>query len=66
MDIKSKQIVLMTFLLPESSTPTTLTTPEASKHYSNHFASRCHHFSRAPRGLQPHRLRPGTAAVVSC
>ena len=63
MDIKSKQTVPMTVSLPKSSTPTTLTTPEASKHYFNYFASRCHNLSRAPRGLQPPL---GTAAAVIC
>ena len=63
MESKSKQDVTMTFSPPESSTPTTGTTPEASKRYFDFKSSSCHALSHALRGLQP---PPGTAAAVSC
>ena len=70
MDIKSKQTVPMTFSLPKSSTPTTLTTPEASKHYFDYFLRRAVIVSRvrALRLVARCQLQPpsGTAAAVSC
>ena len=48
--IKSKQTVPMTVSLPELTTPTTWTTPEASKCYFNYFPSSCRHLSLTPRG----------------
>ena len=63
MDIKTEQTVLMTFSLPESSTPTTWTTPEASQHYFNYFPSSCHHLSSASRGAP---AASGRAAAIIC
>ena len=51
MDIKSKQTVQMTVSLPESSSPTTWTTPETNTRYYNYFSSSCHHLPPAPRPL---------------